>query len=236
MQGGLLSDSLGYDGLEAIVRDLELRYARDATHVRFLGSHDSNRAATRAARDPAADCRYPGSPPCDPLPGVSREAAVYRRLERAFAILYTLPGIPLVYQGDEWAQPGGNDPDNRRDMVFEAGLGEVALSVTAPTAEQVEFARFMEGLGQARLALPALRGGLREALVAEPDLWVVAFSGADGARALVAVNRGASVVDRALPGGAVADQLVFGDGSVRIAAGAALLSVPAGRVAFFGAR
>lgn len=236
MQWGLLTNSMGFDALESIVRDLETRYA-PATHVRFLGSHDSNRAATRAAQDPAGDCRYTGGAPCDRLPGVARDAEVYRRLKRAFAVLYALPGVPLLYQGDELAQPGGNDPDNRRDMLFEAALGPVSMSVVAPTAEQVEFSRFMQGLGQARRTLPALRGGVRNALIAEPDLWVVDFTAPNGERALVAVNRGAGVVDRALPGaGAVADRLVFGDGSVRVEGGAALLSVPAGGVAFFGVR
>ena len=30
----------------------------------------------------------------------------------------TLPGVPCIYQGDEYGQAGGNDPDNRRMMRF----------------------------------------------------------------------------------------------------------------------
>ena len=30
----------------------------------------------------------------------------------------TLPGVPCIYQGDEYGQEGANDPDNRRFMRF----------------------------------------------------------------------------------------------------------------------
>ena len=31
----------------------------------------------------------------------------------------TLPGVPCIYQGDEYAEVGGNDPDNRHMLRFE---------------------------------------------------------------------------------------------------------------------
>ena len=31
-----------------------------------------------------------------------------------------MPGVPCIYQGDEYADVGGNDPDNRRMMRFDA--------------------------------------------------------------------------------------------------------------------
>jgi glycosidase len=33
--------------------------------------------------------------------------------------MMTIPGIPVIYYGDEIGDPGGNDPDNRRMMRFE---------------------------------------------------------------------------------------------------------------------
>jgi glycosidase len=37
----------------------------------------------------------------------------------AFAFLYCVEGIPLVYYGDEIGLAGAGDPDNRRPMPFE---------------------------------------------------------------------------------------------------------------------
>ena len=31
----------------------------------------------------------------------------------------SMPGVPCIYQGDEYADVGGNDPDNRRMMRFD---------------------------------------------------------------------------------------------------------------------
>ena len=38
---------------------------------------------------------------------------------RALAVTMTYTGIPVLYYGTEIALPGGYDPDNRKDMVFE---------------------------------------------------------------------------------------------------------------------
>lgn len=35
----------------------------------------------------------------------------------------TIPGVPVIYFGDEIGEPGGNDPDNRRMLRFD-GLNE----------------------------------------------------------------------------------------------------------------
>lgn len=43
----------------------------------------------------------------------------YKKSAMLFAFISTVPGIPVVYYGDEIGMPGGNDPDNRRMMQFE---------------------------------------------------------------------------------------------------------------------
>lgn len=43
----------------------------------------------------------------------------YTRMAQLMALNMTLPGVPVIYYGDEFAMPGGNDPDNRRMMQFE---------------------------------------------------------------------------------------------------------------------
>jgi cyclomaltodextrinase len=42
----------------------------------------------------------------------------YLRMAQIMALNMTLPGVPVIYYGDEYAMPGGNDPDNRRVMQF----------------------------------------------------------------------------------------------------------------------
>jgi len=43
----------------------------------------------------------------------------FRKMEALMAFIMTIPGVPCIYYGDEIAMPGGNDPDNRRMMIFE---------------------------------------------------------------------------------------------------------------------
>jgi glycosidase len=43
----------------------------------------------------------------------------YQRLAMLHAFNFAVPGIPVIYYGDEIGLPGANDPDNRRMMVFE---------------------------------------------------------------------------------------------------------------------
>lgn len=42
----------------------------------------------------------------------------FSRVAQVMAFNFTVPGVPVVYYGDEIAMPGGNDPDNRRMMKF----------------------------------------------------------------------------------------------------------------------
>lgn len=43
----------------------------------------------------------------------------YRKMSWLMAFIMSSPGIPCIYYGDEIADVGGNDPDNRRMMRFE---------------------------------------------------------------------------------------------------------------------
>lgn len=46
------------------------------------------------------------------------DKVAYKKSAMLFAFISTIPGIPVVYYGDEIGMPGGNDPDNRRMMIF----------------------------------------------------------------------------------------------------------------------
>ncbi|MBR6830321.1 MAG: hypothetical protein IKM83_06885 [Paludibacteraceae bacterium] len=52
----------------------------------------------------------------------------------------TLPGVPCIYQGDEYAEVGGNDPDNRHMMRFET-LNDAEKNMRAQVAELIHMRR-----------------------------------------------------------------------------------------------
>jgi glycosidase len=48
-----------------------------------------------------------------------KEAHAYRMAILLEMINFTIPGVPCVYQGDEYGESGANDPDNRHMMKFD---------------------------------------------------------------------------------------------------------------------
>lgn len=53
---------------------------------------------------------------------IVRDNNAYEKLQNLMAFNIILPGIPVIYYGDEIGMPGGNDPDNRRMMRFDTAL------------------------------------------------------------------------------------------------------------------
>lgn len=56
--------------------------------------------------------------------GWQREVGVgdpvgYNKLSQLTAFIMTIPGVPVIYYGDEIGLPGASDPDSRRPMKFE---------------------------------------------------------------------------------------------------------------------
>lgn len=56
------------------------------------------------------------------------DSSSYDKLSLLEAVMFTIPGVPTIYQGDEYGVPGGNDPDNRRMMNF-AGYNDRETAV-----------------------------------------------------------------------------------------------------------
>ncbi|MCD4773711.1 MAG: hypothetical protein K8R41_10060 [Bacteroidales bacterium] len=76
------------------------------------------------------------------LAGWTREIGVgdtkaYKQLSALTAFLMTIPGVPVIYFGDEIGDPGGNDPDNRRMMRF-TDLNENEKLVKATTKKLID--------------------------------------------------------------------------------------------------
>lgn len=239
LRDGLTRDQLTYTSVEAFVRDAETGFSPEALHIRYLGGHDSNRVASRAAFDPAADCAWVG-PSCVTLATTPSDAGTYARLRRAYTILYTLPGIPLLYYGDELAIPGGQVPDNRRDMVWSGELASVAMGETTTSTLQDGLRNHLQALGQARRESVALRRGNRVPLSVTDDLYVYGYEHDDrGQLALVAVNRGGDVNDVAVDlttdqvGDITSFETVAGVGTASLDATRLTLTLAAGDAAVF---
>jgi glycosidase len=58
----------------------------------------------------------------------------YRKLSMLTAFNMTIPGLPVIYYGDEVGIPGGNDPDSRRMMKFD-GLTPLESATRETAAE-----------------------------------------------------------------------------------------------------
>ena len=56
--------------------------------------------------------------------GIGDATVAYKRAILQEVMNMTLPGVPCIYQGDEYAEVGGNDPDNRHMMRFDEELND----------------------------------------------------------------------------------------------------------------
>ncbi len=154
---------------------------------RMIGNHDVTRFSSEVAGDADAD-------PWDDPPPQSDDDEVLAAQRIALAIVLTLPGLPVIYYGDEIALAGGNDPDNRRVMPATGTLSSAQIALLAD----------VQRVAQTRRCLPALRRGDRTALVVTDDTWAYARDADDGAPAFVVASRAETPQDVTLPGSAVA--------------------------------
>lgn len=160
----------------------------DAPMSTFLGNHDVLRFMSEGAEgyvDPCQNGQIAHAPvPTDPWP--------YESLRLGWTFLFTMPGRPLVYYGDELGMPGRGDPDNRQPMWWHAADFEQVDSVDAMAeqlaSEQAATVRHVAALAKARKVHPALYGGSWTEWWKEYDLFAAARSnGSD--HALVLLNR-----------------------------------------------
>ncbi len=83
----------------------------------ITGNHDLPRFISLAGGDLAFD-------EDDKEAGWQRDVGVgdpagYDKLSQLTAFIMTIPGVPVIYYGDEIGIPGAGDPDSRRPMKFE---------------------------------------------------------------------------------------------------------------------
>ncbi len=111
----------GYKGMDEVMNNelTSLRtYGAHHTMGNISGNHDQIRFASIAGGD--IDIASQGKEE-----GWTREVGIgdadkaYKRALLLEVLNMTLPGVPCIYQGDEYGEVGGNDPDNRHMMRFE---------------------------------------------------------------------------------------------------------------------
>jgi glycosidase len=185
------------------LRDLERDVAASAqdfagsgaTLAHLLDNHDTPRFVSVAAGDDAGDpWAQPARQPDDPAP--------YARQVLALAWMLSLPGLPVLYYGDELGLAGANDPDSRR--VMPDALTPASLPpLMARTLERV--AR----LGRARACARALRRGARQVRFLDDDHLVTSHVAGDDAAVLVLsrASDAAALTVSGLPRGRFVDVL-----------------------------
>lgn len=131
-------------------------YPAPALHVlmNFVSSHDTERAITALADDPVeGHDRYWQSG--RRLPPQRYERGV-RLLIMAYALLYTLPGVPSIYYGDEVAMQGYKDPFNRAYFDWDSTEERIR-----PVLRQLAgLRRSCDAFREGPLELVQARGGL----------------------------------------------------------------------------
>jgi glycosidase len=171
----LLMRQGGLDELETFLNSNDGYYGKDALMGTFLGNHDLPRAI-HLAEDTAQFSEWDAGKTraWTNLPAQPTGAAPYQRLALAFTVLFTLPGLPTIYYGDELGMAGGGDPDNRRPMLW-----------TGASPDQEALRTTISKLAAVRKQHPALRRGTRK------ELWlgaeVYAYRMSEGSDQLVIV-------------------------------------------------
>ena len=191
---------------------LQEHYPPFAFHnaMNFLGTHDTPRILTVLGLGTAEAAEA-----ADTLLTLAQKEQALKRLRLGCAILFTFPGAPTLYYGDEAGLEGGRDPWNRRTYPW--GRENHVLLTWCRT------------LGQLRKHTPALRRG---ALVWETCQGsLLSYQRVlDDDRVFVAVNTGAEPVMVTLPWSGGGKNLLTGeilsDEQVRLPETSCLLVTP----------
>lgn len=172
LRGALAQNTETLVNVDATIRQGEETWSGSgAVMGLILDNHDTSRFVTVAAGDDVGDAWTPAPQPTD--------VGSYVREQMALGLLFTLPGAPILYYGDEVGLAGKGDPDSRRVMPADAAL----------LAPQTATRDVVKRLGAARACSEALRRGTYRTLLATPEHLVYAREAAGAAAAIVDVQR-----------------------------------------------
>lgn len=176
-------ETAGFEEVEAMLEQVDRAVAGSGAVLgQILGNHDTTRFFSEAHGDAGGD---PWA-----APAVQADDAVaFARLRTGLTLLLTLPGLPVLYYGDEVGLAGANDPDNRRVLPAWDGL----------SAEQADTLALVRRLGRLRRCSAALRTGERTAVQVEEDVYAYARGGG-GEVVVVMVSRADGPRSVTIPG------------------------------------
>jgi glycosidase len=173
------------------------QYVEGATMVPYVGSHDVPRIASRADTG-TGDANNQWQE--DGLPGQPGDESTYQAVLQAYGWLFTTPGAPLLYYGDEYGEYGGADPDNRHMYRDNTAWSQFEQSLFDEISQ----------IGQLRAESIALKQGSYSTRYASPDLLIYDMSHAEQNMSII-LNRGQAVTHQDFDSG---DVIRFGEATI----------------------
>jgi glycosidase len=182
LRGQVLASILRRDGsmndLASFMSSNDAYYGQGAVMSTFLGNHDVPRTIHLALDTPMFGAWDGGKwAAWSGQPSLPTGKSPFERLVVAYTLLFTIPGIPMLYYGDEFGMAGAGDPDNRRFMQWSGHSGN-----------QTWLRDRLAALSKLRAAHPATRRGTRQTIGVSTDVFVYKMTTA-GDSVFVALNR-----------------------------------------------
>jgi glycosidase len=159
----------GMSDIDATVQEGLTAWAGSgAVMTLMLGDQDVSRFSSVSAGDDGGDTWIPAPQSTDPI--------VYAKQALALGLVFTLPGAPMIFYGDEVGLAGKDDPDCRRVMPADSQL----------SAFQTETRQTVRAVGAAHTCAVALRRGTYRLLYADAETLAFARE-AEGADPVIVV-------------------------------------------------
>ncbi|MBI5537669.1 MAG: hypothetical protein HY898_33405 [Deltaproteobacteria bacterium] len=187
MREAVAANKAGFDQVESALHETEVALeGSGAVLARIIGNHDTSRFMSEITGGGGGDPWT--NPPVQP-----DDATPYQRQAMALALLLTVPGMPVIYYGDETGMAGAGDPDCRRVMPDLQTLSPARKLLLDQTRR----------LGRFRSCSKALRQGARVPLMTLGDRYVYRRDAGDGWPVVVVLYKGAVATDLELSGNAL---------------------------------